>query len=308
MPSGSRGGGGGGSHGGSRGGGGSSRSGGSGGSHGGGIRLVVHTRTRSSIRIRSRRGGPNRYFDLEALHSIVCVILVLCFMLFGGMTCSAKENVEFLTEDYDYYQNMITYAELHPDDYIVDAKVTSYSFRADFDKYYINYSIPYEVREYFPGMGYQEVTKYLSGYSFSVYTLEEAKELKNQGIIKVAIDTKVVTSNTDSVPMDYKDFELEDDGEYALAVRNQARHTRKLICLGVFAVAWFTFFIIASNKLGKIYDKERIEEAKKSKSTTYNSSDAIGSDTSYCQYCGTYLVKDNNIKCPACGATKTIKK
>ena len=27
---------------------------------------------------------------------------------------------------------------------------------------------------------------------------------------------------------------------------------------------------------------------------------------SYCEYCGTYMVRDNNPKCPACGAVKKL--
>ena len=305
MPSGSRGGGGGGSHGGSRGGG--SRSGSSrGGSHsGGGLRFVVHTRTRNSIRIRSRSGAPDRYFDLNALHSVICVILTICFMIFGSMACSASDNINFLEEDYRYYQNMIVTAEHDPDNYIVDAYVTSCSYRADFDKYYINYRIPYTERKYVPGYGFTDVEKNLYGYSFSVYTEEEAKNLVSQGIIKVAVDTRVVGENTDSIPLDYKYMSIEDDGEYFVAKAEKSKNTSVLIVLACVAVGWFVFFIIISKKTEKAYDRETaqmVEASKRQQTSTDNTP-----YSNHCEYCGTYLVKDNNIKCPACGATKTIR-
>lgn len=305
MPSGSRGGGGG-SHGGSRGG--SSGGSRSGGSHGGGsIRFITHTRTRHSIKLRTRPGRPDRYFDIDAIHSVVCVMLFILFMIFGSMACSASEEIEFLQEDYAYYQNMITVAESDPDTYIVDAYVTSYSYRADFGKYYINYSIPYTSYEYVHGYGYKNVNRSLAGYSFSVYTYEEARELYEERTIKVAVDMAKITSSTDSIPMDYRHMSIEQDGEYMTVLRSKTKNTSILICLGVFTVGWFTFFIIASNKVSKAYDKEEAENAKLRLNQKKTSERPATPDASHCQYCGTYLVKDNNIKCPACGATKTIK-
>ncbi len=304
MPSGSRGGSAG-SHGGSRGGSGSSGSRGS--YSGSGARLILHTRTRHSFRLRSRPGRPERYVDLDTLHGIICALITICFMIFGSMACSNKDNVEFIREDYAYYQNMIVQAELDPDRYIVDATVTSYSYRSDFNRAYIHYCIPYTEREYVPGHGYQDVTKYLYGYSFSVYTESEVHELLSQGTIKVAVDTRVIGPNTDSIPMDYKDMSIEQDGEYLAALRDEAKSTTILIVLCVVTVGWFAFFITASNKLSKNFDKNLAEEARvaieQRKSTEENSS----INPNYCEYCGTYIVKDNSIKCPACGANKRIK-
>lgn len=301
MPSGSRGGSGG-SHGGSRGGG--FRSSGSSGHGGSGARLIIHTRTRHSIRLRTRPGAPARYFDLDTLHGVICALITLCFMIFGSMACTNKENIDFLKEDYAYYQNMIVQAELEPDDYIVDAKVTSTSYRADFDRAYINYAIPYTVYEYVPGQGYQDVTKWLYGYSFSVYTQEEAEELLRQGIIKVAVDSKIIRDYTDSIPMDYKDMTIEQDGEYLKALRDEAKSTTILIVLVIVTVGWFAFYIITTKKLSKNFDKNLAEEtiAQQKARKTENVD-----DPNYCEYCGTYMLKDNNIKCPACGATKKIR-
>ena len=305
MPSGSRGGHGG-SHGGSRSGG--FRSSGSSGSHGGsGVRLIVHTRSRHSVRLRSRRpGAPVRYFDLDSLHGIICGIIAIFFMIFGSLACSNKENVDFLREDYAYYQNMIVQAEIDPD-YMVDAKVTSCSYHSGYDKVYINYAIPYTEFEFVPGQGYQDVTKWLYGYSFSVYTQEEAEALLRQGTIKVAVDSRDISSFTDSVPMDYKNMPIEQDGEYKKALRDEAKSTTILIVLAVITAGWFTFFIITTNKLSKDYDKKLAEEKRVALEQRKKAENNPVKESNYCEYCGTYMVKDNNIKCPACGATKKIK-
>ncbi|MBE5739152.1 MAG: hypothetical protein E7354_05450 [Clostridiales bacterium] len=320
MPSGSRGGSRGG-HGGSRGGGsrssgglsrsysrsaGSHFSSGYGGYHGGSHRhhhghtshIFIHSSPgRHSIRLRHKEGRPDRYFDLTVLHSFIFVICTIIIMIASVNSCNAGSDIDIIREDYAYYQNMIAYAEMHPDDYIVDAKITSYGQITDCDKYYINYEIKYTERIWSPYLNrFIETTDDLEGYTFSVYDWEDIAAFREGQVIQVAVDTMMIGEYTDSIPMDFKYMTIEDDGEYIDSINQQTKSKKTLIVTITILVGWCIVFAVVSKKLEKKFDKQHPVNAAVEK--------PVKEGDKYCDYCGTYWGRNDIGKCPGCGASK----
>ena len=185
---------------------------------------------------------------------------------------------------------MIVEAELDPNTYIVDAIVTGRFYEDNYDKYYITYKIPLDNAEYTGDL-------YVAGYSFSVYDKEEIEQFSVGDLIDVAIDTPGVFTYTDSVPMDYKDMPIEKDGEYQKAASTQRVLRTIFLSAIVLGVGWVIVFIVLTKKAEKEYVKAHPVNA-----SVVKKADAAN----YCEYCGTYMVRDNNPKCPACGAVKKL--
>ncbi len=211
--------------------------------------------------------------------SFLCLgVVMFAFIFMIGGFCvvpSEKKQVEKIKEDYAYYQDLIALG------YTSEAKVTDMFSNAG--RYYITYEINIP----------NSLSK-LEGYSYSVYSREEAFSLLNQTII-VALNHpyEKITLKTDSVPIDYKDMPLTKDGEYVNAVKGVKRGwIFGFSGLGTIVLAVVVNFIIVKTK----GDKAKINE----KTSTFSSSDN-SPKYNYCSYCGGQ-VEEGKRKCPSCGS------
>jgi len=193
--------------------GGSSSFGGSGGGH------------RSYRRVSSINGRRVVYVDSKerfylmgwadtTLRILKPIFFVALFCIIGViMTWSASvAGVRAIEHNYNRYQNMIRFAEnqrdnFDNDDFFVDGIVTSYAYNTGAKKYYLNYK--------FSDSNGQDVV----GYTYSIYTLEEAQEKFELSIIELVVDDAIRTQMTDSINYDYKNMPKEKDGEYVFSMK-----------------------------------------------------------------------------------------
>ncbi len=237
MPSGSHGGGHGGSHGGSSGGGGSHWGGGS--SRGGSFRhrpMYVYW-------------GHTRYVVGSRASAFISLLLVLLvFAFFGIFTTSmlrtgATSEIRLIEQDYIYYHNMIDNAKANPDDLIVDGVVKSKFYNTTVKKWYVTYKF------------LDDNGVWVDGYTFALYSNEEAMEFKTNDTIKLAVDGVPITQETDSIPLDYEYMPLEKDGYYVV-YKNQHRGAKiaQGVCIGIAVGFIVLIYVIAYTNKKKVED------------------------------------------------------
>ncbi len=289
MPSGSHGGGGG-SH--SSGG---SSFGGGGGIHFGGGSGRGYRGTRTFLFFGSRR----RLYGFGGILSFFCSILMMfgIFAILGGFIYAVDQsgNIKKIEEDHAYYQDLIDL------NYHTTAKVTDMFYK--FDKYYITYEIDIP-----------SSTKNLEGYSYCVYTREEAMALMSQnteglgiGIISVAVNHPVSEINlkTDSIPLDYKDMSLERDGEY-VRMKKYQRNGIIAGCSGIGGIVLAICINLVAVKVSEKKEQKEIEESpadlnENDENKTQPEPIYYPQKTKYCPYCGGKMNADD-AKCPSCGS------
>ena len=213
---------------------------------------------------------------------VFAIIFAFIFMRVGAIDVNYyKQELTKIEEDYDYYQDMIQYAENNRDrGYIVEGEVVDKFYNEDAGKYYIVYKVDV------PDSMFD-----LQGYTYSVYTLEETSNFRRGESIEIAVDTVPVTSQTDSINVDYKNTTLEDDGEYVITKNNLTKaRLQKWISVVVFIGLIVLLVYITWKKKKPEESSEKKEEAKV-ESTTYK-----------CAYCGSTYSK-TRAKCPSCGAS-----
>ena len=280
-----------GSHSGGHGGGGGSHFGGggsSGGSHSGGgfssrNRGYRNGRTvyyfGSGYHRRYMYGGAYTAFSL--LRAIGIFLLVMGLVVLLTLT-SYNSQLKNIKADYLYYQDMISDAEEHlangDDSYFVDGKVISKFKNSNCNKWYITYSF------------LDKDGRVVEGYTYSIYTWEQVKDMDNGDIIKLAVDSKPITQDTDSINVDYKYTSLMDDGEYAKIVNNK-KNTRNasigFICIAVTLIGLSIIIRIKASK--KVTDDGR--------------DDTNSSSGGYrrCRFCDRFLDEDETY-CKDCGS------
>ena len=163
MPSGSHGGGGGGGHFGGGFSGGSHFGGSGGGSHFGGSYYHGPRRPgRAPIVFHYFYWGGHRYAigndDRTKIRSLIgaCAVVLLLMLSIIIVIVNSFNSINKIKKDYVYYQDMIAYAEQHPE-YIITGKVQSKFYNEDAEKWYLTY--------YF----YTDDSIRVNGYTFSVY-------------------------------------------------------------------------------------------------------------------------------------------
>lgn len=281
---------------------GGSHFGGGGSRRSGGSSLGGHSRSRGGFSGShfgpSRRGvvihhfGPRRiwlghrryyYVGGNSTFSIVTIVLfftLLFTFVFGVKYSSAKNDLVYIQEDYVYYQDMIDYAKVN-NEYIVDATVSGKFYNTYAEKYYITYEI--DINSY----------SKLKGETYSTYTLTETGKYRIGEKIKVAVDSIPITSNTDSIPMDYDGISFEKDGEY-VSLKKESRNNLIFLIIGILVnIAIIFLFIRYMRKHSKVEDKD--DETK-----TIEPKPEVTTTT--CKYCGGVHDKKKS-KCPDCGAS-----
>lgn len=221
--------------------------------------------------------------------SVFSVLMVIAFIVIAVglvMMFNSISAINTIKADRDYYLNMIEHAETDSR-YVREAEVLAYR-NGDSGKYYIIYRIE--------GL--------LDGYSYQVYTEEQAMALYGE-TIRVAVSTPTLNDSTDSIPMDYKDFPLDADGEYIDAANT--RKTYMIVSIaGAGAFVILLIANIATRAKGKQYIDETGSNADATSLSTINSPSKQDKKNPIrkCEYCGTILNQDD-VKCPNCGAQST---
>ncbi len=292
MPSGSHGGGGGHS-------GGFSGGGGSWGGHSGGGSsssspiFPRSTRGGRSVVIIGGFGGHGGRYVTSGIFSLLQVMLTFAFlMVFFGIILASSASPSGVQRDYqhdyDYYQNMIAYAETDPNYLLTTGAVITDRFMGKGgNKYYLTY------RFYTSGPSHIAV----DGYTYTTYTLEDLKkpELQVGQTIVLALNCRndQITTSTDSIDIQYKNTTLWDDDDFVHDYKT-AKTTQTVgivvivvgLLLGAGAIA---LFIIKSKK----------DDGDESSTTV-----TTKVSKEYCKYCGT-LLKPGSVKCDNCGASLT---
>lgn len=283
-----------GSHGGSEGShsSGGSSSGGSSGSYGGGGSGSFHIFTADRPMHWHHRSHHYYVSGSNANEFISTLVYALfCFIIAGALIfalSSTLKDIEKIVVDRDYYLDMIENAEKNHS-YQKQATITDIFYNEDCGKWYITYAIPY-TEEW--GTTIREFE--LSGYTYSIYTREQVKQFEIGQQITVACNSQTVTSRTDSITLDYKNYPLSADGEYMQANNSKVGI---IIVLCSFAVAGVIFVIIAVVSL-----KRKVMKSKEPM-TPQEVMEADGFNR--CAYCGAY--SEDKTKCPNCGAVIEIK-
>ena len=277
MPSGSHGGGGGGSHGGGSFGG----SHGGGGSHfGGSYYHGPRTPGRAPISFTYFNIGGGRYAiakdDRSNIFSMIfftIIIFIFAVVEFYPITSSIN-MVKKIKSDYIYYQDMIAYAEEHPER-LIEGTVQTFYLNENCNKYYVTY--------YF----YTDSNERVDGYTYSIYTYSQALAIKNAITIQLAVDEYPLTTQTDSINLDYKHLPLEQDGEYVISKNNITAHIVTEIFLDLIVILMI------------IYTIKKV----KSKIEKVGLNGEIKPKFKYiCTYCGAKL-SENDTTCPKCGSS-----
>ncbi len=280
MPSGSHGGGGG-SHfsGGSSFGGGGSRGGSSGG--GGG-------RPRGPMRFHI---GHHYFIISEGRAGFLSFLTALMFMaIFLIVTLSitlgvSDKAINKIKVDRAYYLDMIEYAELH-NEYLVNGEVTDRFYNEDCDRWYVTYKINYQENG---------VDKTLNGYTFSVYTSEAIRSIRVGDSMQLAVNSNPITSNTDSINVDYKNIPLTDDGEYIKCING------KKISITIISIA---SVVVAGCIAGAILIVIKSKQKQQAKVAEEKAKELAEEKrlNRRCPYCSGKLSPDDK-KCPNCGAS-----
>ena len=281
MPSGSHGGhiGGGGSRGGGFRGGGGSHIGGGGGFRRGPSRPLVFLFFGRRYYIPVQQSNSIRAVFMLAF---VLFVFALCFI---APICITNQEMGNLKVQQEYYIDMIENAERNPE-YKRLGVITDKFYYEEYGKWYVTYSLPTDSGEN------------LDGYTFCVYDSTEIRAFVIGDPIYLAVNSRVVTKDTDSITFDYKDISIKRDGRY---INANKRKFFFIVLEGIVDCG-----LVASVIAGTVMI---IKKAKLSNSgIDSDSSDASGQSVSSaapskrCKYCGSSL-NSSVSKCPNCGAT-----
>lgn len=215
---------------------------------------------------------------IRGLYSLAFTILIFV-AIFLVPLFSLKADIDKIKVDREYYIAMIENAE-QDSDYLKTAKVTDKFYHEDFKKWYITYTIQ------------TDDGQALNGYTFSVYTFDEVNQFVIGQEVPVAVNSKEVTLQTDSITMDYKDIPLESDGEFI----QDSKQIKVLMTLSILGgTASVTIIVVATVLLFKRMKKNELEKT-------------LAEDPSFkeegvtrCKYCGS-KVDSTDKSCKNCGA------
>ncbi len=279
-----------GSHSGGHGGGGGSHFGGggsSGGSHSGGGSSHNRGYRNGRTVYYFGRGYGRRYMYSGAYSAFSILRAIGIFLLVMGLVVlltltGYNSQLKNIKADYLYYQDMIEDAEEKlaqgDDSYFVDGIIISKFKNDNCDKWYITYSF------------LDKDGRVVEGYTYSIYTWEQVKDMDNGDIIKLAVDSKPITQDTDSINVDYKNTTLMDDGEYAKIVSNKKNTRNVSIVFICIAVALIGSSIII-----------RVKASKKVTDDGQDSTNSSNDGYRRCRFCDRFLDGDETY-CKDCGA------
>lgn len=242
-------------------------------------------------------GGRSYRFSSKRQSTFSLLIFLLMFMIIlsivgGIMMNSASNEMEVIRADYNRYQTMIEYAEANPE-YVVEGRITGIYLDIGYTKYYYTYQIE------------TQYGSMLNGHTYYIYTMEDLRELNLSvgSTVMVAVDSYPVTLSTDSIPIEYKNFALEDDEEYTMRL---STHRNGKIMLSVCASVAGVALIVAIVVFFTAKKEEKSATATASENQPTTSTNTTMQNQNRCPYCGTRL-SNTATKCPNCGAPRQYK-
>ncbi len=142
-----------------------------------------------------------------------------------------------------------------------------------------------------------------NGYTFPVYTLETVP--KDGSKIILAMAEENTDKMTDSIPLDFYNCSLEQNGNYISAKKSQ-RSSIIMLTIGLCAETVMIFIIVL--KIAKSKSMEQYEAEQKNYNGNYNyntsslpQSNNIPPAPQICEYCGARVYQSDKI-CTQCGA------
>lgn len=231
---------------------------------------------------------PTKYSLFQKIAGIlmaIAIVLIVVFAVvkeaFNPLPDVSPRQIE---EDFVYYQSMIANA---PASQIVEGTITSTPLNFKCGKYYFTYEFTHP-----------RISNYTcTGYIYSVFTKEEIEKYRVGDTIDIVVEL-TDNLNADSVPVVFKDFSLEDDGEY-LVVKGWSTATTiaVIVLVGVFALCFVIIIVnnVKNRKLQRESGGARLGDSASSSSTT--------SQLRKCSYCGT-IIPSGKTSCPNCGSGK----
>lgn len=291
-----------------------------------------------------------RIVTLAPICAIILIIGILTAFVFPSLT---KQTIKEYEDDYNYYIEMINNAKT--DSYRKTYGIVVDYFNGDEEDdilkegygyyYWILKKSDHEPvsGKYFFKDGFYYIpisptfttdanyyNGYLTGETYLLYSESEIKALMkilkydesnpDPVLIELAIDdlsiNTTVNATTDSVPMDYEDFTLEDHYEYKAAV--DGMKTARIIGAIFLSIGGIILFVIIKTAIPKKGTKEEIDRDRDQFSNKEDSSSSYedyrnkqrnqifeetenitGNRT--CEYCGKEIRADAKV-CPFCGS------
>lgn len=219
-----------------------------------------------------------------SLLSIFVTIGIIISVIIGSSWWSAESSLNEFVDGFHYYQQMAEYADENPD-YQVYGRVYKIEPHGTTGIYCVYYNFNSYSNE---------------GFSFCAYDRSTAQALLDDGDIVLAIDDKKdnMTSDTDSVPLDFKDAVLSEDPDYKdlLAERNQWR------LYGILAIGATVAMVVAALVLSTTAKKATQEQlAQDGKGSTTQAESTTPNGSWRCSYCNN-LNDSSKTECDGCGA------
>ena len=226
------------------------------------------------------------------------VIAIFVIFFAGGFTMINVSNLGTIEHNYKFYHSMVETARQNPDSLIVTATADYYEYYRNTDSYRINYT--------FLADNGDEV----EGYTFYVYTYEEAVDIvNNQKTFDLAVSESTITTKTDSVPMDFAKFSLEDDVEY-LEIKKGRTISIVVLVVGITTLVGCIVGNILVLKTAKANGPDEEDENETSTSETSKTPTPAPEQpkqttptTWKCAYCGKVQSINNDV-CKQCGAAR----
>lgn len=261
-----------------------------GGSRGSSFGRSSGSRNQGSFRPRGPRPfrfGGRVYILSTGRQSVLSIILIIGILLLGSifMQFSAlsdyNEHLKMIEEENRYYIAMVQNAAVNTE-YMVKGEVEDQFYKSEYGKYYITYTFK------------ADSGANVEGYTFSIYGLNNIPAKGSE--IWIAVNDKTTDSDTDSVPMDYVNFTLEDDGEYQLFKKQRNSTITKMVILGVVVVALVGGYILVI-----VTAKKKQEEKEEAEKAEAKAKEEAEEKKRFCEYCGARVEPADNV-CPQCGA------
>lgn len=220
---------------------------------------------------------------------VLIAIAIIVSVFLGISWGNIEETLSVQRDEYSYFRRIAQDADGNSA-YQIVGTVTSIKEYKLSDRWCINY-------EFTLSNGLKN-----DGYSYFVYSYEEAKQMLDNVTVILASDTKntMINDVTETVPLDYKDMEFEADEEYVanLDSRNSMR-TGTFIMAGVAVLLVLAY--VVTNATAKKATAEQIAENNNATTNTQTASTPAG--TWRCEYCN--AINDNSKdRCDGCGAQR----
>lgn len=250
-----------------------------------------HAPTRRPFRIHF---GSRVYVFGNKVSLFIPFILIALFFIFmtSSMVSYNESYIKNIKVDYVYYHQMIATAEANPE-YVKNATVTDKFYNEDALKWYFTYKVDI-----------LNSSMDLEGYTYSVYTSNQIAQISSGDSIKVAVNEANVGLLTDSIPMDFKNFDYKDDGEYIQSKKALDKAKTMNFAAWLAEIAFVVGLITYLVKTKKKEDQEALETKVREEEKHELEKKALAQDLEWrCEYCGKLNDSDKQ-KCQNCGAGK----